>query len=97
MIVGNTFIINWYYSKKVGLEIVRFFKEVYLKLAPAITSALLVCLILNHFVVTAQGWMFFLVKGIAVVLIYVAAIWLLGLKQQEKVEILALKGKKTNA
>ena len=51
MIVGNTFIINWYYSKKVGLEIVRFFKEVYLKLAPAISSALLVCLILNHFVV----------------------------------------------
>lgn len=97
MFVGNTFIINWYYSKKVGLEIVRFFKEVYLKMVPAISSALLVCLILNHFVVTAQGWMFFLVKGIAVVLIYVAAIWLLGLNQQEKAEILALKGKKTNA
>ena len=97
MIVGNTFIINWYYSKKVGLEIDRFFKKVYLKLAPAILSALLVCLIVNHFVATAQGWMLFLLKGIVVVLIYVAALWLLGLNQQEKSEILALKGKKTNA
>ena len=97
MIVGNTFIINWYYSKKVGLEIVRFFKEVYLKLAPAILSALLVCLILNHFVVSARGWMQFLLKGIVVVLIYVVSLWLLGLNQQEKAEILAYKGKKTNA
>ena len=97
MLVGNTFIINWYYSKKVGLEISRFFNEVYLKLAPAILSALLICLVLNHFVATAQGWMMFLIKGIAVVLIYVTVIWILGLNQHEKVEILALKGKNANA
>ena len=97
MLIGNTFIINWYYSKKVGLEIGRFFREVYLKLAPAILIALLACLILNYFVVTAQGWLLFLVKGIAVVMIYVAAIWLSGLNKQEKMEILALKGGRKSA
>ena len=96
MLVGNTFIINWYYSKKVGLEIGRFFKEVYLKLVPAILSALLVCLVLSHFAGVAHNWLMFLLKGIIVVLIYVASIWLMGLNRQEKVEILALKGKKTN-
>ena len=97
MLIGNTFIINWYYSKKVGLEIGRFFREVYLKLAPAILSALLACLILNCFVATAQGWILFIVKGIAVVMIYVVAIWLLGLNKQEKMEILALKGGRKSA
>ena len=96
MLVGNTFIINWYYSKKVGLEIGRFFKEVYLKLVPAILSALLVCLVLSHFAGVAHNWLMFLLKGIIVVLIYIASIWLMGLNRQEKVEILALKGKKTN-
>lgn len=93
MLVGNTFVINWYYKKRVGLEIGRFFKEVYLKLALAILSALCGCIMANHMLPPATGWGMFLMKGIIIAGIYVAAIWVLGLNQQEKVQILALRGK----
>ena len=94
MLIGNTLVINWYYQKKVGLEVGRFFKEVYLKLAPAILGALFICFVINYFLQPANSWLIFMVKAIVVGVIYIISIWTLGMNTQEKAQILALRGGK---
>ena len=94
MLIGNTLVINWYYQKKVGLEVGRFFKEVYLKLAPEILGALFICFVINYFLQPANSWLIFMVKAIVVGVIYIISIWTLGMNTQEKAQILALRGGK---
>lgn len=96
MFVGNTIVINWYYSKKVGLEIGRFFKEVYLKLMPSILGALGVCLILKYFIGSINSWIGFFMKAIVVALIYAAFVFKMGLNAQERKQLTSLRGKRAN-
>lgn len=93
MIIGNTFVINWYYSRKVGLEIGRFFKEVFLKLALPIALALGISLLFNHLFVQTAGWLWFFLKCMAIVILYCLVMFLLGMNESEKRLLIQLKRK----
>ena len=93
MLIGNTFVINWYYSKKVGLEIRRFFKEVYIKLAPSILCSVCISMVISYFWGQANNWLSFLLKCIVVGIIYCIFLFLFGMNKQERAYIARLKGK----
>lgn len=93
MLVGNTFVINWYYSKRVGLQIKRFFVEVYLKMAPSVLGALIVCVILNGLIGLNGSWAKLLLKAVCVFIIYALSVWNFGLNEQEKKQIFAVRGR----
>lgn len=96
MLIGNTFVINWYYSKKVGLEIGRFFREVYLKLAFPVILTLIISLFFNSYVGEAMGWLAFMIKCVGILILYCIIMYVFGLDEYEKYQIFQLKRKGKN-
>lgn len=82
LILGNIIVINIYYKKKVGLDIPRFFKEVFGGLLPAMLLSLAAGFAILY--IPVEGWLGLLVKGILFTLVYAAAIWTTGMNTYEK-------------
>lgn len=91
MFIGNNIIINWYYSKKVHLQIGRFFKETYGKLLPIQLIVMFVCILVNRAITDEYSWFLFIIKAGAICIIYSAAIYLLGMNNEEKSELKSIR------
>ncbi|HFF9317058.1 TPA: lipopolysaccharide biosynthesis protein [Clostridium perfringens] len=86
LIIGNIIIINIYYAKKVGLDIIRFWKEILRMTLPAI-----ICLIISNFIISfinLNGLKEFIIKGFIITLIFIPLMWILGMNSYEKSLIL---------
>ncbi len=60
LVIGNILIVNWYYYKKIGLNIPRFFRDTLRKIAPALLVSVAVgCLSL---LIPQSGWLTLLVR-----------------------------------
>jgi O-antigen/teichoic acid export membrane protein len=81
-LIGTFAFSNWYYHKKVGLNMILFWKEIG-KLAPAFGAVFLVGLVYGHFV-EITGWKMLLVSGGLLVAVYAVVIWCMGLNEYEK-------------
>jgi O-antigen/teichoic acid export membrane protein len=82
MIVGNGFIMNWYYQKKLGLDVITFWKEI-VKFFPALVMpGLLGIVILTLFKITnfIELLLFVFLYSVC----YIASMWFLGLNDYEK-------------
>ena len=73
---------NFYYHKGLGLNMISFWKEI-LKFIPAVAVTCLFGAVYSYFM-TVNGWLSLLVSVAAYVLVYVIAMWLLGLNSYEK-------------
>jgi O-antigen/teichoic acid export membrane protein len=82
LIAGEILFINWYYHKKIGLDMVYFWKEI-AKFAPAISIACLFGAAYTHFV-QVSGWGGFALAVALYTAVYATAMWLLGLNSYEK-------------
>ena len=82
--LGNIIIINIYYKRVIGIQVMRFFKEVLLTLVPAFLSAVAVGYLLGHFALTGDSWGNFLVVCLAFVLSYGLIQWFFGMNGYEK-------------
>ncbi len=82
LVIGNIIIINIYYQKKVGLDIKRFFKEVFSRLLPAMTLSIIIGFVIMF--IPVGGWAGLLVKGILFTMVYGTAMWLIGMNSYEK-------------
>lgn len=82
IVLGNVLFMNWYYHKKIGLNMISFWKEIG-KFLPAFA---LVCLfggVYTHFV-PVNSWLMLLVSAGLFTGVYGLAMWLLGLNKDEK-------------
>ncbi len=81
-IIGQGFIMNWYYWKKTGIDIPLFWKNIIkMSLAPAvmITAGLIIC----NFIALESWVMLFI--GIAIYLLcYIPIAWFTGMNEYEK-------------
>ncbi len=81
-IIGQGFIMNWYYWKKTGIDIPMFWKNIIkMSLAPVImiTAGIIIC----HYV-ELESWIL-LLMGIAIYLIcYIPIVWFTGMNKYEK-------------
>ncbi len=82
LIIGNIIIINIYYKRKVGLNIPRFFKEVFSRLLPAMLLSVAAGIAVLH--IPVGGWLGLAVKGALFTLVYGAAVWTIGMNSYEK-------------
>jgi len=91
LIMGQGIAINLYYHFRIGLNIPRFFREILSGLLPG----LVVSGALGYLASLLPGddWQGLFYKGILIVLIYMASMWLFGMNAQEKAESVSLARK----
>lgn len=91
VLVGNNVIINIYYSKVIGLEIGRFFKEVYLKIMPVQMVILTALVALDRITNIAGHWVDLIIKGFIICAVYCGTIYLFAMSDKEKQYITLIK------
>lgn len=82
MIIGNIIIINIYYHKKVGINIIKFWKEILFISIPIVIS-ISIGIIINKFIVS-YGVIIFILKGILYVFVYSILVYFIGMNKYEK-------------
>lgn len=82
LFVGNGLFMNWYYHKKIGLNMLAFWKS----MASFILPLLVVCLFgaIYVYFVHVSGWGMFLISAAVFTVVYCVAMWLLGMNKYEK-------------
>lgn len=82
LIVGNIFVMNWYYQKYVGLDIGYFWKQIFC-LAPSFFPPLVIGAMFKYVIgITSIGK--FLGLGAIYVFVFVISIWRLGMTDRER-------------
>lgn len=81
-ILGNGFLMNWYYHKKVGLDVILFWKEILSFIPALVAPALLGVLVMNT--VNLYNLVNFAAFGTLYVIVFVFSIWKLGMNRYEK-------------
>ena len=82
LIIGNIIIINIYYYKKVGLDIIRFWKEIL-----EMTLPVFLCFFISRIIISfisLNGLFEFILSGIIITLIFIFFMWNLGMNSYEK-------------
>ena len=87
-VLGNTILSNIYYHKKVGINMFRYFKNLFKGILPTILIALFAGVFIEYIPVT--GWLGFIIKGCCFVAVYGIFILLLGLDKYEKSMVKAM-------
>lgn len=82
MILGNILFMNWYYHRKMKLDMVAFWREI-VKMMPAILLAVLWGLFFRQ-VVVVRGWISLLLCVLVYTAGYGISMWLLGWSREEK-------------
>lgn len=82
LIVGNVLFMNWYYHKRIGLDMICFWKSI-LGFVPALILPCIVGIAFLHFV-SVDNWGV-LVMGMAVyIMVYAASMWRWGMNSEER-------------
>lgn len=95
LLIGHGFILNWYYHRRIHLNIVSFWKQIaWLSLPVCITGGILFSLI---YVIQSSSIVVILAQAILYTILYVAFMWYIGCNKFEKeqlmVPVLKLKTK----
>lgn len=82
-IIGNIIIMNIYYQKKIGINVLKYYIEI-LKVLPSVILAFIICSVGKYFVFIPVTKIGFLSSAVIVSCIYIIVIWMLGLNKYEK-------------
>lgn len=82
MVLGTGLFMNWYYHRKIGLDMLRFWREL-LKNIPALIIMCLFGVIWSYFV-TVQTWGHLAFSVAVYTLVYFTVMWILALNDYEK-------------
>ena len=82
LIAGNILFMNWYYDKRIGLEIMRFWNNI-ISFLPAFIIPLIVGIIIMRFV-AINSLLSLVFMGLLYILVYCTSMWFFGMNQQEK-------------
>lgn len=91
LIVCNGLFMNWYYQKKICIDVIRFWKSI-LSMCKGIVIPFLVGYCILH-KINMNGLLRFSVFVILYTAIYLTSMWFLGLNLQEKKQILTIINK----
>ncbi len=82
-VVGNVLFMNWYYYKKIGLDIWHFWKEI-LKFAPALMASAICGELVRRFLLPGAGFAYLAANILVYCVIFVVFFWLFGMNDFEK-------------
>lgn len=80
--VGNVLLMNWYYYKRIGMNIPKFWRHIF-HLMPAMILPAALAVVLAIFVHPAS-YFGLILPGIALVAVYAASMWLFGMNRFER-------------
>lgn len=72
-ILGQGFVLNWFYQKKMKLNVVRFWKEISVMCIPLTLTLVLSSLIFNY--LNCDNWKIFLISTCIYCAIYISIMW----------------------
>lgn len=84
MVIGNGLIMNWYYSKRVGLDIPRFWKEMAHVAFPAVVAVLISAAAYSFLPFSHGSLSSFILGCLLYSLAYISLEWLIGMNAYEK-------------
>lgn len=87
MFLGNGVIMNWYYSKVTGLDIVRFWKEIG-KIGIVVSLLTVFGIRCNYIVADLMGPFVFMCKILVYTILYLGLIFILCMNREEKRKLL---------
>ena len=82
MFFANILLMNWYYHKKIGLDMIAFWREM-IQFVPASLLAALFGWGYSA-LVRVQGWTMLLISAAVYTVAYALIMWLLGMNEYEK-------------
>lgn len=82
LLTGNILFMNWYYDRKIGLEIPAFWKSI-LSVFPAFVLPVLCGLVIRHFI-RINSWFSLFVSAVIYGSVFCASVWLRGMNPEEK-------------
>jgi len=88
LVIGNIFVMNWYYHKRIGLDMKYFWKSISqatIGMLPAMALSVV------FLIFDTKGILTFLVKGVFIVLTYVFFVWKFSFNNYEKKLLLRRK------
>ena len=88
LIAGNILFMNWYYAKKIGLEILAFWKQI-ISILPAFIAPVTCGVIIMNFVAINKLTVLIICAG-AYTVIFCISMWLLGMNESEKNMVLGI-------
>ena len=88
LILGNGFVMNWYYAQRIGLDIPRFWKSI-LSLFPSMLPAVLLGFLFLRFF-PVWGYQRVFLFAIVYAAVYIACVWKWGMNGMEKAGALTL-------
>jgi len=91
LFMGQGIAINLYYHYRIGLNIPRFFREILSGLLPGLVVSGTLGYLTS--LLPGDGWQGLFLKGLLIVLIYIASMWLFGMNTQEKAEFASMTRK----
>ncbi len=82
-VVGYIIVLNIYYQKVIGLQVIRMFKEIFKGILPAVLLSLLLTIPI-HLWLNTVSWTNFLLKAMYMIVVYVGCMLLFGMNASEK-------------
>ena len=80
----RTLLMNRVFHQQLNINVVKFFKECHLKMAPALLLTLGIGFLISNYLVIASGWITFFIQAACLCLSYVIIMWLVGWNKYEK-------------
>lgn len=84
-VIGNIILMNWYYHKKVGLDIIGFFKNMIRPSLALVIAAIVGVVIKMTFQV--ETWTAFISQAMVFIIVYAVLLCIFGLNEDEKADI----------
>lgn len=75
------------YKKVLNIDAIAIIKDVYIRMGVPIVLVIIIGFLIN-WLITGSGWLNLALKGVIVVIIYLAITFFIGLKQNEKIKLL---------
>lgn len=89
-VIGSVILMNIYYKKKLGINILKVYLKIFNKTIFCILTASCICLVLNQFIFGT--WVSFIIKVISFILVYLATLLMFGFSKEEKIAIRLKRG-----
>ena len=81
--IGNVIVVNIFYCYKLNINIKKFFIDCHLKMIIPLLLSYTVGILLNKFIYLS-GWVFFALKVVIMICVYVILMWNVALNEEEK-------------
>lgn len=82
LLIGNGVLMNWYNHRKVGLDMLKFWKEI-ISFFPSMIIPVITGIILNKYI-NLYSFPMFLASGMVYVAVFIFSIWKFGMNEYEK-------------